>query len=76
MRKRYPDSRPGQYWADDRRPAVRRSVQEDTDAGVVLAEWTFDFVVSEAVPRSAGVHLRFRGASVFEPEPLWRTLSR
>jgi len=84
----------GHEWTIDR--AV-----EDTDGGLVLAEWTFDFVVSDAVPRSAGVHLRFRGASVFEleggrcrayreyfdkganlvrlgfePESLWRTLSR
>jgi len=74
---------------------------EDTDAGVVLAEWTFEYVVSDAVPRSAGVQLRFRGTSVcelegglcrayreyfdkgpnlirlgFEPESLWRALSR
>ena len=30
------------------------------------AEWTFGFVVSDAVPRSAGRRIRFRGASLFE----------
>ena len=35
-------------------------------AGFVMAEWTFGFVVSDAVPRSAGRSLRFRGVSVFE----------
>ena len=34
--------------------------------GVVMAEWTFDFVVAEAVPRSAGRRLHLRGVSVFE----------
>lgn len=29
------------------------------------AEWTFSYVVSEAIPRSAGRPVRFRGASVF-----------
>jgi steroid delta-isomerase-like uncharacterized protein len=30
------------------------------------AEWTFSYVVTEAVPRSAGRKIRFRGMSVFE----------
>ena len=34
--------------------------------GLEIAEWTFDFVVSDAIPRSAGRHLRFPGVSVFE----------
>jgi steroid delta-isomerase-like uncharacterized protein len=34
--------------------------------GLEIAEWTFDFVVSDAIPRSAGRHLHFRGVSVFE----------
>ena len=34
--------------------------------GVVMAEWTFEFVVSDAVPRSAERQRRFRGVSVFE----------
>ena len=33
-----------------------------------VAEWTFGFVVSDAIPRSAGRTLRFRGMSVFELE--------
>jgi limonene-1,2-epoxide hydrolase len=32
------------------------------------AEWTFGYVVSEAVPRSAGRAVRFRGMSLFELE--------
>ena len=30
------------------------------------AEWTFGYVVSDAIPRSAGRRVRFRGMSVFE----------
>lgn len=30
------------------------------------AEWTFAYVVTEAIPRSAGRHVRFRGMSLFE----------
>ena len=30
------------------------------------AEWTFSYVVTEAVPRSAGRKIRFRGMSLFE----------
>jgi steroid delta-isomerase-like uncharacterized protein len=30
------------------------------------AEWTFSYVVTEAIPRSAGRKVRFRGMSVFE----------
>lgn len=69
--------------------------------GIVMTEWTFEFIVSDAVPRSAGRHLSFAGASIFEvedgrcrayreyfdrgaalvrlgfqPDSLWRTLSR
>jgi len=32
------------------------------------AEWTFGYVVNDAVPRSAGRRVRFRGMSVFELE--------
>jgi predicted ester cyclase len=32
------------------------------------AEWTFGYVVSDAVPRSAGRRVRFRGMSLFELE--------
>jgi steroid delta-isomerase-like uncharacterized protein len=30
------------------------------------AEWTFTYVVTEAIPRSAGRRIRFRGMSIFE----------
>jgi steroid delta-isomerase-like uncharacterized protein len=30
------------------------------------AEWTFGYVVTEAIPRSAGRRVRFRGMSLFE----------
>ena len=36
--------------------------------GVAAAEWTFSYVVTEAIPRSAGRPVRFRGMSVFELE--------
>ena len=32
------------------------------------AEWTFGYVVSDAIPRSAGRSVRFRGMSLFELE--------
>ena len=32
------------------------------------AEWTFGYVVTDAVPRSAGRRVRFRGMSLFELE--------
>ncbi len=32
------------------------------------AEWSFSYVVSEAIPRSAGRKVRFRGMSLFELE--------
>jgi ketosteroid isomerase-like protein len=36
--------------------------------GDTAAEWTFGYVVSDAIPRSAGRRVRFRGMSVFELE--------
>ena len=36
------------------------------DGRAAAAEWTFGYVVSEAVPRSAGRRVRFRGMSLFE----------
>jgi steroid delta-isomerase-like uncharacterized protein len=36
--------------------------------GTAAAEWSFAYVVSEAVPRSAGRKIRFTGMSVFELE--------
>jgi steroid delta-isomerase-like uncharacterized protein len=38
------------------------------DGPTAAAEWTFSYVVTEAVPRSAGRPVRFRGMSVFELE--------
>ena len=32
------------------------------------AEWSFSYVVSDALPRSAGRPVRFRGMSLFELE--------
>ncbi|PYN01216.1 MAG: hypothetical protein DME07_14230 [Candidatus Rokuibacteriota bacterium] len=32
------------------------------------AEWTFDYVVTDAVPRSTGRKIHFRGMSIFELE--------
>jgi steroid delta-isomerase-like uncharacterized protein len=37
----------------------------ETDAGAA-AEWTFAYTVTEAIPRSAGRAVRFRGMSFFE----------
>jgi steroid delta-isomerase-like uncharacterized protein len=36
--------------------------------GRAAAEWTFSYVVTEAIPRSAGRKVRFRGMSLFELE--------
>ena len=38
------------------------------DAHRAAAEWTFGYTVSDAVPRSAGRKIAFRGMSVFELE--------
>ena len=37
----------------------------ETDTGAA-AEWTFGYTVSDAIPRSAGRAVRFRGMSFFE----------
>lgn len=37
----------------------------ETDTGAA-AEWTFGYTVSDAIPRSAGRVVRFRGMSLFE----------
>jgi steroid delta-isomerase-like uncharacterized protein len=39
----------------------------ETPASAV-AEWTFSYVVTDAVPRSTGKKIRFRGMSIFELE--------
>ena len=35
-------------------------------ASRAAAEWTFSYVVTDAIPRSAGRKIRFRGMSLFE----------
>ncbi|HET7295827.1 MAG TPA: nuclear transport factor 2 family protein [Gemmatimonadales bacterium] len=35
-------------------------------ARLAAAEWTFSYVVTDAIPRSAGRKVRFRGMSLFE----------
>ena len=36
--------------------------------GAAAAEWSFRYIVSDAIPRSAGRSVRFRGMSLFELE--------
>ena len=45
---------------------VMDTVVETRDT--IAAEWTFGYVVTDAVPRSAGRPVRFRGMSLFELE--------
>lgn len=45
---------------------VMDAVVERGDAAA--AEWTFGYVVTDAIPRSAGRRVRFRGMSLFELE--------
>jgi steroid delta-isomerase-like uncharacterized protein len=45
---------------------VMDTVVETRDT--IAAEWTFGYVVTDAVPRSAGRFVRFRGMSLFELE--------
>src|SRR4030095_7073206 len=47
----------------DYRWSMETVVETDVGAG---AEWTFAYTVSDAIPRSAGRPVRFRGMSVFE----------
>jgi steroid delta-isomerase-like uncharacterized protein len=42
---------------------MERIVESDS---LAAAEWTFSYTVTEAVPRSAGRHVRFPGMSLFE----------
>jgi steroid delta-isomerase-like uncharacterized protein len=61
------------------RPMFERMFREGRDyrwvmdtivetAAAAAAEWTFGYVASDAVPRSAGRRVHFRGMSVFELE--------
>ncbi|HEX9821647.1 MAG TPA: nuclear transport factor 2 family protein [Methylomirabilota bacterium] len=45
---------------------VMDAVVESGDTAA--AEWTFGYVVTDAIPRSAGRRVRFRGMSLFELE--------
>jgi steroid delta-isomerase-like uncharacterized protein len=38
------------------------------ESGDTAAEWTFGYAVTDAIPRSAGRRVRFRGMSLFELE--------
>lgn len=62
---------------DELRAMFQRMFREGRDYSWVMdvviespaaaaAEWTFGYVVTEAVPRSTGRRIRFRGMSVFE----------
>ena len=46
----------------DYRWSMDTTVADDRRAA---AEWTFSYVVSEAIPRSAGNKVQFRGMSLF-----------
>jgi steroid delta-isomerase-like uncharacterized protein len=73
----YTDTFYGPHRGEDLRPMFERMFREgrgyqwtmDTvvEAGDrAAAEWTFSYTVTEAVPRSAGRPVRFRGMSLFE----------
>ena len=47
--------------------AWRMDTVVETPTGAA-AEWTFSYVVTDAVPRSAGKKIGFRGMSIFELE--------
>ena len=64
---------------DGLRAMFERMFREGTDyawtmdavvesATLAAAEWTFGYTVTEAVPRSTGRKIRFRGMSLFELE--------
>lgn len=47
----------------------RWQMDEVVESGArAAAEWTFGYVVTDAIPRSAGRPVRFRGMSLFELE--------
>jgi steroid delta-isomerase-like uncharacterized protein len=47
------------FWRND-------AVIESPGAGKVATEWSFGYIVTDALPRSAGRRVQFRGMSVFE----------
>jgi steroid delta-isomerase-like uncharacterized protein len=75
----YVDMFYGSHTGPALRPMFERMFREGRDYRWVMdtivetpaaaaAEWTFGYVVSDAVPRSAGRRVHFRGMSVFELE--------
>jgi steroid delta-isomerase-like uncharacterized protein len=75
----YVDTFFGAHTGADLRPMFERMFREGREYSWVMdavvetptaaaAEWTFGYVASEAVPRSAGRRVRFRGMSLFELE--------
>src|SRR5207249_2021230 len=53
---------------DEGRDYVWRMDHVVETPATAAAEWTFSYVVTDVVPRSAGRKVRFRGMSVFELE--------
>src|SRR5213083_3052696 len=53
---------------DEGRDYVWRMDRVVETPATAAAEWTFSYVVTDVVPRSAGRKVRFRGMSVFELE--------
>jgi steroid delta-isomerase-like uncharacterized protein len=75
----YVDTFFGAHTGPALRPMFERMFREGRDYAWVMdtvietpaaaaAEWTFGYVVTDAIPRSAGRRVRFRGMSVFELE--------
>jgi steroid delta-isomerase-like uncharacterized protein len=73
----YVDTFFGAHTGPALRPMFERMFREGRDYAWVMdtvietpaaaaAEWTFGYVVTDAIPRSAGRRVRFRGMSVFE----------
>ena len=69
------------------RPMFERMFREGRDYAWVMdtvietpaaaaAEWTFGYVVTDAIPRSAGRRVRFRGMSVFASRATSSTSTR
>ena len=75
----YQDTFYGEHQGPALRPMFERMFREGRDytwsmdlvvdtPARAAAEWTFGYVVTDAVPRSAGRKIRFRGMSIFELE--------
>jgi hypothetical protein len=90
-RASYTDNFFGEHHGRDGLPAMfERMFREGRDyawqmdtivetPALAAAEWTFSYVVTDAVPRSAGRKVRFRGALLqlgFAPEAIAKVLGR